>query len=266
MNKLGNDPTDTINETEQKSAKNACCGIYGLQNKLKPDKWYVGQSLNINARLNKAYRHGHCQKQPKIYNALKKYGYDGFEKVILEICLRTQLEEREIFWIKDKNSVELGYNVLWGGRACSEETIQKLRNSLKGKFVGKDRWWAYGRQRSEETKRRIGLANKGKKHTQSSKQKLRIAHTGKHLSEEHRKNLRLSQLGKKHSLERIENIRNSLTGKTGRITSDKTKQKIRDKLKGRVMSEEHKAKLRKPHKVKRIHTIMSNVGQVVNNP
>jgi group I intron endonuclease len=85
-------------------------GIYGLQNKLKPTRWYVGQSKDIEHRWNRHYKHLHCKTQPKIYRALKRYGYDNFEKVILEECPIELLNEREAYWATVKNSIEKGYN------------------------------------------------------------------------------------------------------------------------------------------------------------
>ncbi|MFA5767846.1 MAG: GIY-YIG nuclease family protein [Candidatus Paceibacterota bacterium] len=102
-------------------------GVYGFRNK-ETNKWYVGQSLNIPDRWSR-YRKLRCKSQRKWYNALVKYGYDGFEATILEQCDASQLDEREAFWVKEKDSVKNGYNIREGGssRKHSEETKQLIR-------------------------------------------------------------------------------------------------------------------------------------------
>jgi group I intron endonuclease len=111
-------------------------GIYGLQNKLKPEKWYIGQSRNIKKRWSK-YQQMDCKNQPKLYNALQKYGYDGFTRVVLEECAADEntLKEREAYWATHYNSVEMGYNVDVPGpvRIMSVETRKKLSEAHRGR-------------------------------------------------------------------------------------------------------------------------------------
>ena len=130
MNNPTTDQSDITNETAVLSAKSACCGIYGLRNKIT-GKWYIGQSRNIKKRWEKAYKPMRCQRQPKIYNALKKYSYDGFEKVVIETCDDVDWirDYREIFWIRQLNSIENGYNLKEGGTTGThtEETRKKLK-------------------------------------------------------------------------------------------------------------------------------------------
>jgi predicted GIY-YIG superfamily endonuclease len=63
MNEQGATQKDTIKTIEMLFAQSACCGIYGLRNKLN-GKWYVGQSLDIRARL-MLYRRGRLSKTTK---------------------------------------------------------------------------------------------------------------------------------------------------------------------------------------------------------
>lgn len=91
-------------------------GIYGIHNTLT-DMWYVGQSVDISSRwyfhrtaLNHNYHHNiHLQR------AYNKYQKDAFEWVILEECSPEKLNEREIFWIAEKDSFRNGYNRTLGG-------------------------------------------------------------------------------------------------------------------------------------------------------
>lgn len=102
-------------------------GIYGFRHK-QHGKWYVGQSLDIYDRWSR-YKRLSCESQRKWYNALIKYGYDAFEAVIIEQCDATLLDEREIFWIKEKDSVKNGYNIKAGGKGGkhSDETKRLIK-------------------------------------------------------------------------------------------------------------------------------------------
>lgn len=75
-----------------------------------------------------------------ITNAIKKYGKENFQRVILEACSVEQLNEREQYWIAFYNSTnaEIGYNLTSGGKQAtkfSEASRQKLSNSKKAHVV-----------------------------------------------------------------------------------------------------------------------------------
>lgn len=112
------------------------CGIYRL---VSPSgKSYIGQSRNIFARWS-SHRRERRHDQVKLYNAIKKYSFDNFQKYILEECLIEHLDERERFWIKEFNSVNYGYNCDYGGQSnkvFSQEHIEKLRRANLGKYRG----------------------------------------------------------------------------------------------------------------------------------
>ena len=88
---------------------------------------------------------------------------------------------------------ELAWKTL-SGRIGNEEAV-RLASSLAN----------LGKKLSEETKKKIGLANKGntgrlgKKHSEESKKKMSLARTGNKHSEETKKKLSLTQIGNKHS-------------------------------------------------------------------
>ena len=144
MNETVQSQDDTTNETRLSSLNGKCVvtGIYGLKNKIN-GKWYVGYSDNIEKRWDRAYRRKGCRRQQKIYAALKKYGYDAFEKIVLEECSndRSTWGPLETKWIKYYDSIEHGYNIAEGGIGgatrrglpCSEETKLKIAKSNTGK-------------------------------------------------------------------------------------------------------------------------------------
>ncbi len=161
MNSHESAPNDTTKTIEPTSVPNACCGIYGLKNKTN-GKWYVGQSTDILSRWDRAYKGMRCQNQHKIYRALKKYGYNGFDKIILEECGVEQLNDREVYWSEYYDSINNGYNLrVGGGRkgALSFETKEKLR----------------ARKFTDEWKQKISDAKKGKTFSEEHRAKLKVA-------------------------------------------------------------------------------------------
>lgn len=164
------------------------CGIYGLQNKLKPEKWYIGCSIDVEKRWHKGYYLMQCKKQKKIYNALLKYGYDGFEKVILEECSREFFEKKETYWVAKYDSVKTGYNLAPGGEGgfrpigipCSEETKKKIGNANRG------------RKHTDEAKLLMSIAGKGKPKPEGFGETLSKAIMGHTMSEETKNKIRES--------------------------------------------------------------------------
>ena len=143
-------------------------GIYGIHNK-ENDKWYVGQSNNIRKRnlyelrnlRNGVFHYNNSNNH--IVQAWQKYGENAFEWVVLEECEIDKLDEREIFWIKEKDSYRNGYNQTLGGGGSRgvivrEETKRKMSLSSKGE---KHPFW--GKHRTEETKKKLSLWRTGRK-------------------------------------------------------------------------------------------------------
>ena len=51
----------------------------------------------------------------KLYQAMRKYGFDNFEFSIIEECKNDELEEKEKYYIELFNTVQDGYNEALGG-------------------------------------------------------------------------------------------------------------------------------------------------------
>lgn len=145
---------------------------------LKEDgRSYIGQTcLTLERRSGQnGYRYKHC---PKFWNAIEKYGWDSFEHVVIEDNLT--LEEANILeekLIKEYNSIENGFNINLGGRnhLWSLEQQQQMKERNLGEKNPN-----YGKPRSEETKRKIGEANRiaqlGKHHSEGTKKKMSETH------------------------------------------------------------------------------------------
>ena len=192
-----------------KKQDNVIIGIYKITNIM--GEVYVGQSTNVWKRYD-TYRILSCKQQPKIYNSLKKHGWENHKFEIIEECLVEQLNEREIYW-------GLLYNTLgWGGLncklggskgLCSEETKQKISNSpnrienIRKSKLGKP----------FPSARITNLGNtyrKGIMHTVESKEKISKANSGRKHSEEKRKNMGAPK-GGKHSDKAIQQKIKSLS-------------------------------------------------------
>lgn len=95
--------------------------------------------------------------------AIEKYGRKNFNKEIIEECNSlTELNIREIFWIGEFNSTDrnIGYNITKGGNGGDVFTNNPNKQLIREK-ISKIR---KGHIVSSETRRKIGLANKGKSH------------------------------------------------------------------------------------------------------
>lgn len=155
--------------------------IYRLTNTIN-GKMYHGQTIeeDINDRWYD-YKTLNCKGQPKLYNALKKYGWDNFIAEVIDTSPQNQeqLDNMEIFYIAKFDSMNNGYNCTEGGRGGkkSEETKRKLSEAQKG-----EKNHMFGRHHSEEakikmrnklsseeTKRKMSEAKKGKRNCQFGK-------------------------------------------------------------------------------------------------
>lgn len=113
-------------------------GIYKITS--PTGKIYIGQSVNIKNRF-KQYKYISNNKiiGPKLYNSLKKHGFENHQFEIIEECIIEQLNEKEIYWKKHILEGVGWEQVLFcelydrGGGPKSEQTRLKTSLSLKGK-------------------------------------------------------------------------------------------------------------------------------------
>ncbi len=108
-------------------------GIYKIENLITHQK-YIGQSKQIEKRWAKhksvAYNEKDHSYQLPLYRAIRKYGLENFSFEIIEECLCSQLNEKEIYYIKQFDTFFNGYNMTLGG-----ETSVGQKNS-KEKVIG----------------------------------------------------------------------------------------------------------------------------------
>ena len=156
-------------------------------------KKYVGQSIN-HRDINSYLGSGIAFK-----NALKKYGKDAFVKTILveNISCLDELNKLEREFISKYDCLSPnGYNLDLGGTnkgRMSELTKEKITKSRTGKYTEKQRIANIeshkGLKLSDETKKKIGDANRGKpswnngrKMPKGHSEKMRKIMTGKKMN------------------------------------------------------------------------------------
>ena len=164
--------------------------VYQHKNKIN-NKIYIGiTSQNPEQR----WGSNGCnyKSSPHFYSAIKKYGWDNFEHNILFTNLTKEeacLKEQEL--IKKYNSMNriYGYNSTSGGEMFSmnQETKEKIANALIGNKNG------LNHPCSEEKKKKISDAQKGREFTKEHKQKLSIAAQNRHTPCSEEKKKKLSQ-------------------------------------------------------------------------
>lgn len=166
-------------------------GIYKITS--PSGKIYIGQSINIEKRFTYYYRLA-CKSQPKLYNSFQKHGVENHVFEIIENCEIKDLNERERYYQDLFDVVKKGLNstlTTSEGRSgeFSDEHKKKLRLAKLGRKTGKTR------PHSEETKLKIGLANKGKIKSLEAIEKHRIAVKGKKRTYEQKKKFSQSKIG-----------------------------------------------------------------------
>ena len=120
------------------------------------------------------------KSSPHFYSAIKKYGWNNFEHNILFTGLTKEqacLKEQELIKEYDLMNREFGYNSTSGGDifVMNEETKQKISQAMMGNQN------ALGHPCSEEKKKKIKDAQKGRKFTEEHKQKLSEAAKNRHV-------------------------------------------------------------------------------------
>ena len=145
-------------------------GIYKITN--PKGKIYIGQTIDFDRRVYQ-YKMLNCKEQPKLYNSLKKYGYDNHVVELIHQCQETNLTILERYYQELYKTVEndnlncfLVTTKDKTGRH-TEETKRKMSESAKGKKktaehiakLPQNQKGYKGKKRSEETKLKQSLNN-----------------------------------------------------------------------------------------------------------
>jgi group I intron endonuclease len=175
--------------------------IYILRNRIS-DKCYVGQTIRP---FEKRFRE-HQISHSLIGKALRKYRVNNFDKLLLENIPEEELDYWEIHYIEECHSLyPNGYNFDTGGnigRHTCEEIKRKMKKTHKTPFKKGFPSWNKGISPSEETRKKIGNASRGRIVSEETRKKRSDALSGenhpmfgKHHTEEMKEKSRESHKG-----------------------------------------------------------------------
>lgn len=229
-------------------------GIYAIRNTID-GKCYIGSAKSFVNRFSEHKRSLDKKKHHsiKLQRAWDKHGKENFIFEKLIICSIADLMMYEQLMMDSFNAASSGYNILPTagsniGKFVSEESKKKMSIAQTG------------RKHSAETRAKISSSNKGKSPSAYALEKARIAKLGMIITDETRAKMSASQTGRKHSEETKAKISSGNKGKiipievrakialtnTGKKASDETKEKMSAARIGKKlgpMTDEHKRKL-----------------------
>jgi len=141
-------------------------GVYKIINRVNSE-FYIGSSIRVNARRDNHLWNLRNNKHTNSYlqNSFNKHGEENFQFIKIENVCEEKLLEREQYYI---DTLHPKYNL--------------RRIAERGGGI-------IGRVCSEETKRKIGNANRGKSPSQEARDKMSATRRGKFLTEEHKNNI-----------------------------------------------------------------------------
>jgi len=134
--------------------------IYLITNNINK-KQYVGQTIkSLYIRWSQ-----HCSPNNKgcrkLHNAIIKYGKDNFSlRIIDRASSIEELNKKEEYWISRYDTINKGYNLLFGGnnKTLSNEIKMRISESKRGCKA-----WNKGRQASRQACIKMSLSKKGNK-------------------------------------------------------------------------------------------------------
>ena len=137
------------------------CGIYKITS--PSGRIYIGQSIDIQKRWNQ-YKYNSCKSQTKLYNSLKKYGWENHKFEIIEECSKEELSNREKFW---ESTIEKKclLNIIECGKTPPKNNKQSFIERYGAK-EGIKKWNSYINNKSIKASGKIAW-NKGKTGNQS---------------------------------------------------------------------------------------------------
>lgn len=109
--------------------------IYEIKNKIS-GKSYIGQHTSND--LGTYWGSGKLIKK-----AIQKYGIENFDRIILERCSnKEELNNREKYWVKEKDSINTGYNLTEGGTGGDNSNFIDYSEEWKdGQRVRTKQYW-----------------------------------------------------------------------------------------------------------------------------
>ena len=154
-------------------------GIYCIRN-LDSGRQYIGQAIKLFYRKRKHFELLRCgtHKNAHLQRAFVKHGEAAFVFSVVELCAPEHLTEREQYWI-DVVGMDNLYNIVpiagsRRGATMSDETRRKISAAQRGKKKPPPRS-PYGRlgiKRTPDQLRAQSIRQTGKKHSAETKNKI----------------------------------------------------------------------------------------------
>lgn len=145
-------------------------GVYKITS--PSGKIYIGQTINIEKRI-VYYQTLNCKGQRKLYNSLKKYGWENHLFEVLEECSIEDLIPRETHYKYFYDTIENGLNCGVDGKYGFDSKETKL---LKSKCK-KGNQYALGHIKSESTKKQISKKMKNHPSLNSIDRKIKLSNS-----------------------------------------------------------------------------------------
>ena len=151
--------------------------IYKVKNKIN-GKIYIGQTIrDLDKRIGGHLRESKLEGGNKPFvNAIKKYGIENFEwEIIDEATSLDELDEKEVYWIKQLNSITPnGYNILGGGQKNRMRMASECLSKIISDGLKKSEKWqkTLNSVEYQEKIKKFIMSSKGKKFSQEHKNKI----------------------------------------------------------------------------------------------
>jgi group I intron endonuclease len=194
---------------KKRNGREGRVGIYRIVD--KDGREYVGSTNNLMKRgrqhfrdLQRGVHRNRILQRTYDKHVIGEGQKDYFHYEELLLCEECELElyEQNIL-----DNVELHYNIALDvlspmrGRPLTEEHKRKISQANSGKS------YRAGFKHLDETKKKIGLAHRGKKLKKSTREKIGNAHRGRSLTKEHKEKIGAAHRGKKsHRAQPIQQI------------------------------------------------------------
>lgn len=142
-------------------------GIYKITN--PKGKIYIGQSLDIEKRR-RQYERIACQSQTKLFNSIKKYGWNEHKFEVLCECDELELNEREIYYGDLFDCIRTGLNLKECGGNRARYSDEARANMCKPKNITQEQ--------RDVLRNRMVLLHTGVKKSDACKEKVRQSKLG----------------------------------------------------------------------------------------
>jgi len=214
--------------------------IYVARNRVN-GKAYVGKTVSGLAIRKAAHRReAEAGSRCPFHRAIRKWGFETFEFVVLQECVGKSLLRIERIWISVVQSLlPNGYNLTPGGEEGTE-TAEHARRISQGK-LGKKRPDMtgpnnprFGRPMPEETRRKLSAATKRQMTPEAREFLSRIAIGRRHSQETRAK---IAEIGRNST------YRGDRHPWSGRVVSEEERLTVSLRFKGKPKSAEQRAKI-----------------------